>query len=42
MLKPYDYLKWIFEQIQIGSAKYTDLLPWSDNIPGYVRMEAFL
>ena len=42
MLKPYEYLKWIFEQIQIGSAKYTDLLPWSDNIPGYVRMEAFL
>ena len=42
MLKPYEYLKWIFEQIQIGTAKYPELLPWSGNIPGYVRMEEFL
>ncbi len=42
MLKPYEYLKWIFEQIRLGTAKYTDLLPWSGNIPQYVRMEAVL
>ena len=38
-LKPYDYLKFVFEQIQIGENNIEHFLPWSEDIPNEVNMK---
>ncbi len=38
-LKPYEYLKHIFETMRSGeSFEWAEILPWSGNLPGYVRI----
>lgn len=40
-LKPYDYLSYVFEQIQLSKdLRIEDLLPWSDKIPEECKNES--
>ena len=38
-LKPYEYLKFIFEKIQLGFDNFNKLLPWEFEIPDDLRMK---
>jgi hypothetical protein len=39
-LKVYEYLNWVFERIRnCDFNKMEDLVPWSEKIPEYVRIE---
>ena len=39
-LKPYEYLKWIFEIMRSGIRfSFEDFLPWNKKIPEFVRMQ---